>query len=112
MPNPSPTNDPYPWVTLDENNEEYRTHGAKIDETEPDSGWTFSPRSDDELIRLGFDVEPFPPLEDEGDPYPWLTIDENGEEFRTHGGHIVGIYPAPGWTFSPRSNEELEALGF
>lgn len=51
-----------------------------------------------------------------GDPYPWVTTDENGAEFRTHTAHEDGFDAKgnewSGWTYSPRSSEELRALGF
>lgn len=111
-----PTNDPYPWLTIDENGEDFRVHPGRIDATDPElSGWTFSPRSDEELKELGYDVFE-PKALTAGDPYPWLTIDESGEEFRTALAHEDGFdeYGAEwsGWTFSPRAQEELENLGY
>lgn len=45
------------------------------------------------------------------DPYPWVTIDENGEEFRTHTAHEDGVDELgnewSGWEYRPRSAEEL-----
>jgi hypothetical protein len=40
------------------------------------------------------------------DPYPWVTIDENGDEFRTHTAHEDGVdengIKWQGWKFAPR----------
>lgn len=40
------------------------------------------------------------------DPYPWKTIDENGEEFRTHTAHEDGLDENgvlwEGWVYDPR----------
>lgn len=45
------------------------------------------------------------------DPYPWLTIDEEGNEFRTHTAHADGYDSEgqlwQGWIYSPRTAEEL-----
>lgn len=45
------------------------------------------------------------------DPYPWVTITEDGSEFRTHTAHADG-YDSEGnywngWVYAPRSAEEL-----
>jgi hypothetical protein len=40
------------------------------------------------------------------DPYPWVTIDEDGSEFRTHTAHEDGVdengIKWQGWKFAPR----------
>lgn len=45
------------------------------------------------------------------DPYPWVTIDEEGNEFRTHTAHADGVDSEgriwEGWVYSPRTAEEL-----
>lgn len=45
------------------------------------------------------------------DPYPWLTITEDGKEFRAHTAHADGYDSEgrlwEGWVYSPRSAEEL-----
>lgn len=45
------------------------------------------------------------------DPYPWVTIDEEGNEFRTHTAHADGVDSEgqvwEGWVYSPRSAAEL-----
>lgn len=50
------------------------------------------------------------------DPYPWVTIDEDGKEFRTHTAHADG-YDAhgnywQGWEYKPRTDAELAAAGY
>jgi hypothetical protein len=49
------------------------------------------------------------------DPYPWVTLDENGKEFRTHTAHEDGYDKNgnlwEGWTYSPRNAEELSEDG-
>lgn len=50
------------------------------------------------------------------DPYPWVTIDEMGEQFRAHTAHEDGVDENgvvwEGWTYAPRSTEELKAAGY
>lgn len=50
------------------------------------------------------------------DPYPWVTIDEMGEQFRSHTAHEDGVdengVKWEGWTYAPRSTEELKAAGY
>lgn len=45
------------------------------------------------------------------DPYPWVTVDETGNEFRTHTAHADGYDSEgrlwEGWVYAPRSTEEL-----
>lgn len=45
------------------------------------------------------------------DPYPWLTVDEEGNEFRTHTAHADGYDSEgrlwQGWIYSPRTAAEL-----
>lgn len=45
------------------------------------------------------------------DPYPWVTIDEEGNEFRAHTAHADGYDSEgrlwEGWVFAPRSAAEL-----
>lgn len=101
-------NDPYPWLTIDDEGKEFRVHPGRIDETDPDlTGWTFSPRSNEELLELGFDVTPEP--EEEGDPYPWVTIDFDGSEYRVHTAREDGVDENgivwQGWVFAPRPKE-------
>lgn len=116
-----PTKDPYPWLTIDDEGEEFRVHPGRIDASDPElTGWTFSPRSDEELRELGFptgDSESLiEVLSNQGDPYPWRCDDENGEEFRAALAHEDGIdengVEWSGWTYSPRSQDELDALGY
>jgi hypothetical protein len=111
-----PTPDPYPWLTIDEEGKEYRTHPGKIDASDPElSGWSFSPRSAEELRELGYSVGESSLLEVSGDPYPWVTMDD-GQEFRTALAHEDGVDENgilwSGWTYAPRSQGELDALGY
>lgn len=110
-----PTKDPYPWLTIDDEGEEFRVHPGKIDASDPElTGWTFSPRSDDELRELGYPVNEPVLLDTTGDPYPWVCIDETGEEYRTSIAREDGIdengVEWSGWTYAPRSQQELDAL--
>lgn len=116
------SNDPYPWVTTDENGAEFRTHTAHADGVDENGveweGWRYEPRSDAELEAAGEIIAPFSELEslaDNSDPYPWVTIDmATGEEFRTHTAHEDGVDENgnvwEGWTYAPRSAAELAAL--
>ena len=50
------------------------------------------------------------------DPYPWVTIDENGDEFLVHTTHEDGMDEYgnvwEGWVYAPRTREELDKAGF
>ena len=56
------------------------------------------------------------PSNPHNDPYPWVTIDFDGSEYRVHTAHVNGLDEQgdlwEGWVYSPRSNEELERAGF
>lgn len=113
-------NDPEPWVCIDEEGNEYRTRYARedgIDELgEEWSGWKLSPRSDVELRKAGYSVPE--PIADDGtnlDPAPWVCIDEEGNYYRARYAQEDGVDAEgriwSGWTFSPRSHEDLRKLG-
>lgn len=107
--------DPYPWLTIDDEGKEFRVHPGRIDENDPDlTGWTFAPRSDEELLELGFDITPEP--EEDGDPYPWVTIDFDGSEYRVHTAQEDGVDENgivwQGWVYAPRTREQLDRAGF
>jgi hypothetical protein len=90
--------DPEPWVTLDENGKEFRTHTAHEDGLDENgvmwNGWTYDPRDE-------FDEQVHPLW---SDPEPWVTIDDDGSEYRRH--FKVGMEDSPAWEFSPRSEDE------
>lgn len=50
------------------------------------------------------------------DPYPWVTSDGEGGEFRTHTAHEDGIDAEgelwEGWVYAPRTREELDRAGY
>lgn len=56
------------------------------------------------------------PSNPNNDPYPWVTVDENGEEFRVHTAHKDGMDEHgnvwEGWVYAPRAREELDRAGF
>ena len=110
-----PTNDPYPWLTIDDEGNEFRVHPGRIDDTDPEQleGWTFSPRSDEELLSLGFTVTP-QPEEDETDPYPWATVDFDGSVYRVAHAQAGGIEEDgvnwDGWVYAPRPKAEWQGV--
>lgn len=50
-------NDPYPWVTIDEDGNPFRAHTAHEDGFDVEgnewSGWEYKPRTDAELMQEG-----------------------------------------------------------
>lgn len=50
------------------------------------------------------------------DPYPWVTIDEDGNEYRVHTAHVDGLddqgHLWEGWVYAPRTREQLEKAGY
>lgn len=113
-------NDPEPWVYLDEEGVPFRTRYARedgVDEFgEEWSGWKFAPRSDSELRDAGYAIPEHCVEEPENlDPAPWMTIDEEGNAYRARHAHEDGVdadgHLWSGWTFAPRSYNELRKLG-
>jgi hypothetical protein len=98
--------DPEPWVTIEPNGSEFRTHTAHEDGRDANgrvwSGWTFSPRDEFNETVEERQAE---------DPEPWVTLDENGHEFRTRHAHEDGTDEYgrvwSGWTFAPREPGEF-----
>ena len=93
--------DPEPWRTTDENGEEFRAffaHEDGVDENGNDwEGWVYDPRAEYDEVAVINEV----------DPYPWLMVDAEGNETRTHTAHEDGVDEFgnewEGWTYSPRT---------
>lgn len=96
--------DAYPWVRIEEDGSEFRTHTAHEDGVDENgvewSGWTYDPRESERTYA-------YP---EEKDPYPWVCLDENNRPFRTHTAHEDGIdengIEWSGWTYDPRPYSE------